>query len=61
MISMIRSDSYATGFDEDVPSEPTSQCPKCDGLVTTNVIETVCEDCSLVIEEQRTNHRPEFA
>ena len=61
MISMIRSDSYATGFDEDVPSELTNQCPRCGGLVTTNVIETVCEDCGLVINEHRTNHRPEFA
>jgi hypothetical protein len=58
---MIRSDSYATSFDEDVPSELTNQCPKCDGLVTTNVIETVCEDCGLLIDDQQTNHRPEFA
>ncbi len=58
---MIRSDSYATGFDEDVLSEPTTQCPECDGLVTTNVIETVCEDCGLVIDDQRTNHGTEFA
>ncbi|GAA0236994.1 hypothetical protein GCM10009000_060570 [Halobacterium noricense] len=61
MISMILSDSYATGFDEDVPSELTNQCPRCGGLVTTNVIETVCEDCSLVIDDQRINHRPELA
>ncbi|WP_435159059.1 hypothetical protein [Haladaptatus sp. DFWS20] len=58
---MIRSDSYATGFDEDVPSEITNQCPRCGGLVTTNVIETVCEDCNHVIDDQQTNYRPEFA
>jgi transcription initiation factor TFIIB len=40
---------------------PTTQCPKCDGLVTINVIETVCEDCGLVIDDQRTTHRAEFA
>ncbi|WP_342765905.1 TFIIB-type zinc ribbon-containing protein [Haladaptatus sp. DYF46] len=61
MISIIRSDSYATGFDEDVPSELTNQCPRCDGLITTNMIETVCEDCGLVIGDQRTTHRPELA
>jgi transcription initiation factor TFIIB len=58
---MIRSNSYATGFDEDVPSELTNQCPECDGLVTTNVIETGCEDCGLVIDDQQTNHRLKFA
>ncbi len=58
---MIRSNSYATGFDEDVPSELTNQCPRCGGLVTTNVIETVCENCRLVIDDQQTNHRLEFA
>lgn len=58
---MIRSDSYSTGFDEDVPSEPTIGCPDCGGLVTTNVVETVCEDCGLVIDDQQTNHKPEFA
>ncbi len=61
MISMILSDSYAAGFDEDVPNELINQCPKCDGLVTTNVVETVCEDCGLVIDGQRINHRPELA
>ncbi|WP_227377595.1 hypothetical protein [Haladaptatus halobius] len=49
---MILSDSYATDFDEDVPSELTNQCHRCGGQVTTNVIETVCDDCSLVIDEQ---------
>jgi transcription initiation factor TFIIB len=61
MISMILSDSYATGFDEDVPSEPTNRCPKCGGLVITNVIETVCEECGFVIDDQRTTHRSELA
>ncbi|WP_458190323.1 hypothetical protein [Haladaptatus sp. NG-WS-4] len=58
---MIRSDSYATGFDEDVPIELTNQCPRCGGLVTTNVIETVCEDCSFVIDDQRPVQGAKFA
>ena len=52
---------YATGFDEDVQTESSAnQCPECDGHVTTNVKETVCEDCGLVIEEQRIDHGPEW-
>jgi len=32
----------------------------CDGRVTTNAIETICEDCGLVIDEQRIDHGPEW-
>ncbi|WP_458208778.1 TFIIB-type zinc ribbon-containing protein [Haladaptatus sp. NG-SE-30] len=58
---MIRSNTYASGFDEDVPSETTNPCPDCGGRVTTTIQETICEDCGLVIDDHRTNHRPEFA
>ncbi len=35
---------YETDFDEDVQTESSAnQCPECDGRVTTNAIETVCE------------------
>jgi transcription initiation factor TFIIIB Brf1 subunit/transcription initiation factor TFIIB len=58
---MATRDSYETGFDEDVQSGSiTNPCPECDGHVTTNVKETVCEDCGLVIEEQRLDHGPEW-
>jgi len=58
---MATRDIYATGFDEDVQTESSAnQCPECDGQVTTNVKETVCEDCGLVIEEQRLDHGPEW-
>jgi len=54
-------DIYETGFDEDIQTDgSTNQCPECDGHVTTNVKETVCEDCGLVIEEQRLDHGPEW-
>src|SRR6056297_966146 len=53
--------SYETGFDEDVRTESSAnQCPECDGRVTTNAVETVCEDCGLVIDEQRIDHGPEW-
>ena len=52
---------YETAFDEDVQTETESnQCPECDGQVSTNAIETICEDCGLVIDEQRIDHGPEW-
>src|SRR6056297_2191188 len=52
---------YETTFDEDVQTDTESnQCPECDGRVTTNTVETVCEDCGLVIDEQRIDHGPEW-
>ena len=33
---------------------------RCNGRVTTNAVETVCEDCGLVIDEQRIDHGPEW-
>ena len=58
---MATRDIYETGFDEDVRTESSAnQCPECDGRVTTNAVETVCEDCGLVIDEQRIDHGPEW-
>ncbi|WMT07912.1 transcription initiation factor IIB family protein [Natrinema thermotolerans] len=58
---MATRDIYESGFDEDVQTDSnTNQCPECDGRVTTNAVETVCEDCGLVIDEQRIDHGPEW-
>lgn len=58
---MATSEIYETTFDEDVQTESSAnQCPECDGRVTTNAVETVCEDCGLVIDEQRIDHGPEW-
>lgn len=52
---------YETGFDENAQTESNAnQCPECDGRVTTNAVETACEDCGLVIDEQRIDHGPEW-
>ena len=52
---------YESGFDEDVRTDSNAnQCPECDGRVTTNAVETICEDCGLVIGEQRIDHGPEW-
>jgi transcription initiation factor TFIIIB Brf1 subunit/transcription initiation factor TFIIB len=54
-------DIYERAFDEDVQTDAESnQCPECDGRVTTNAVETVCEECGLVINEQRIDHGPEW-
>jgi len=53
------SDSYERCFDEDVQT-PNNSCPECEGLVTTNARETVCEDCGLVIEGNPIDHGPEW-
>jgi transcription initiation factor TFIIB len=58
---MATRDIYETTFDEDVQTESESnQCPECSGRVTTNAVETVCEDCGLVVDEQRIDHGPEW-
>ncbi|MFW5956743.1 MAG: transcription initiation factor IIB [Halorhabdus sp.] len=58
---MATRDIYETGFDEDVQTKSsTDQCPECNGRVTTNGVETICEDCGLVIDEQRIDHGPEW-
>ena len=58
---MATRDIYETTFDEDVQTDSSAnQCPECDGRVTTNAVETVCEECELVIDEQRIDHGPEW-
>jgi transcription initiation factor TFIIB len=58
---MAKRDIYETSFDEDVQTNSsTNPCPECDGRVTTNSVETVCEDCGLVIDERRIDHGPEW-
>jgi len=58
---MATRDIYETSFDEDVQTNSsTNPCPECDGRVTTNSVETICEDCGLVIDEQRIDHGPEW-
>ncbi len=56
---MVTKNVYETGFDEDVSNDNTP-CPKCSGQVRTNSVETSCEDCGLVIHEQRIDHGPEW-
>jgi transcription initiation factor TFIIB len=58
---MATRDIYETCFNKDVHTESSAnQCPECDGHATTNLKETVCEDCGLVIEEQHLDRGPEW-
>jgi transcription initiation factor TFIIB len=58
---MATRDIYETSFDEDVQTNSsTNPCPECDGRVTTNSVETICEDCGFVINEQQIDHGPEW-
>ena len=52
-------DIYETSFDEDVQTS-ANHCPECNGRVTTNAAETVCDDCGLVLDDQRIDHGPEW-
>lgn len=36
------------------------ECPECSGEVRTEVGETVCEDCGLVVAESQIDHGPEW-
>ncbi|WP_276248556.1 transcription initiation factor IIB family protein [Haladaptatus sp. YSMS36] len=55
---MATRDIYANTFDEDV--QPTNTCPECDGRVTTNTHETVCDDCGLILADQAIDPGPEW-
>lgn len=57
---MATRDIYESGFDEDVANEQTRACPECDGRIRTNAVETVCDECGLVVGEQRIDHSPEW-
>jgi len=52
----LRDDVRRRRPDRDQPN----QCPECNGRVTTNAVETVCEGEWLVVDEQRIDHGPEW-
>ena len=57
---MASRDTYERTFDEDVQQNDHNTCPECNGRVTTNAHETVCDDCGLVIEDEAIDHGPEW-
>jgi transcription initiation factor TFIIB len=59
-LPMATREIYESGFDEDVSNDGTTPCPECKGQVRTNSVETICEDCGLVIDEQRIDRGPEW-
>jgi len=55
-------DIYQTGFDEhrEATTQHTQRCPECDGVVRTTTQETACEDCGLIIDDERVDRGPEW-
>ncbi|UWG49275.1 Transcription initiation factor TFIIB, Brf1 subunit/Transcription initiation factor TFIIB (plasmid) [Halalkaliarchaeum sp. AArc-CO] len=59
---MSQRDVYQTGFDEQVGRtiDDNASCPECDGSIVVESGERRCSDCSLVIEDSRIDHGPEW-
>lgn len=54
-------DIYETGFDESTGNTISADCcPECSGLLVTDAGETSCDDCGLLLSEQRLDTRPEW-
>ena len=51
---------YGQTFDEDVSSDQSATCVECGGQIRTNSIETACEDCGLIIDDQRIDQGPDW-
>jgi transcription initiation factor TFIIB len=51
---------YEQTFDEDVQQNEHNTCPECNGRVTANSHETVCDDCGLVVDDQELDRGPEW-
>lgn len=60
VLPMAMREIYGQTFDEDVSSDQSATCAECGGQVRTNSMETACEDCGLLIDEQRIDHGPEW-
>lgn len=57
---MATRDIYDSGFDEDVQQTEHNTCPECSGRVTTNIRETTCDDCGLVLDDRPVDPGPEW-
>ena len=57
---MASRDIYEQTFDEEVQQNDHNTCPECDGRVTANAHETVCDDCGLVVKDKAIDHGPEW-
>ncbi|WP_255197743.1 transcription initiation factor IIB [Halorarius litoreus] len=57
---MQRADVYERRYDESTTQTDANTCPECDGRVTMNTAETVCDDCGLVLADQAVDTGPEW-
>jgi len=56
---MATRDIYTTTFGEGVQTTTTT-CPDCGGSVRTTDRETICEDCSLILEDTKLDRGPDW-
>jgi len=49
---MRRATVYERWYDESTEQTDANTCPECDARVTMNTVETVCDDCGLILAEQ---------
>ncbi len=56
----MRVDVYERRYDESTHQTTANTCPECDGRVTMNVAETVCDDCGLVLASNGVDTGPEW-
>ncbi len=57
---MATSDHFKPTADEEELRDASAGCPECGGGLRMNSIETVCEDCGLIVAEHRIDHGPEW-
>ncbi|MFC6615966.1 transcription initiation factor IIB family protein [Halopenitus salinus] len=51
---------FATTDEDGQFDQETDRCPECGGRVSTTSIETVCDDCGLILEETIIDRGPEW-
>ncbi|MFA9426776.1 transcription initiation factor IIB family protein [Natronorubrum sp. A-ect3] len=52
--------AQSTSERTDQSTETTTTCPECDGRLIVRNDQTHCEDCGLVVDEDRIDHGPEW-
>ncbi|WP_435196389.1 transcription initiation factor IIB [Natronomonas sp. EA1] len=57
---MQRIDVYERHYDESTEQTSANTCPECEGRVTMNTQETVCDDCGLILADQQVDTGPEW-
>ena len=57
---MAASDNYQQTIEEERSTLRTDQCPDCGGRAVTENHETICQECGLILEEDRLDRGPDW-